>query len=302
VSELPPTFLNVRQLTEYLHLNEKKIYVMAAEGKIPATKLTGKWLFPKVLVDRWLLDSCHGGLMTDRLILGGSDDPLLQAAAIRLTQQLRAQALFSYTVTGTTMGLELLAQGHADACVIHWGRAEESEVRHPALIQQYNSSKNWILVHLFCRSQGLIVRAQDQSRFEDPTVALDRNTRWAVRQKGAGSQRFLKEWLMTHSYPFERLTVTNTAYSEREMVSMIARGEADIGPGTLSAAKEFGLGFIPVCEESFDLVVPRSVYFRKLLQQLFEFIQGPEGVMLAHRLQGYDLSRSGRLVWNSEGE
>jgi putative molybdopterin biosynthesis protein len=302
VSELPTAFLNVRQLTEYLHLNEKKIYVMAAEGKIPATKLTGKWLFPKVLVDRWLLDSCHGGLLTDRLILGGSDDPLLQAATIRLTQQLRSQALFSYTVTGTTMGLELLAQGHADACVIHWGRAEESEVRHPALIQQYNSSKNWILVHLFCRRQGLIVRVQDQSRLEDPASALDQNTRWVVRQKGAGSQRFLKEWLMTHSYPFERLTVCSTAYSEREVVSMIARGEADIGPGTLSAAKEFGLGFIPVCEESFDLVVPRSVYFRKLLQQLFEFLQGPEGVMLAHRLQGYDLSRSGRLVWNAEGE
>lgn len=86
------------------------------------------------------------------------------------------------------------------------------------------------------------------------------------------------------------------------MVSMIATGEADIGPGTLSAAKEFGLGFIPVCEESFDLVVPRGVYFRRLLQQLFEFLQGPEGTMLAHRLQGYNLSRSGRLMWNSDGK
>lgn len=302
MSELSPVFLNVRQLTEYLHLNEKKIYVMAAEGKIPATKLTGKWLFPKVLVDRWLLDSCHGGLLTDRLILAGSDDPLLQAVAIRLTQQLRAKALFSYTATGTTMGLELLAQGHADACVIHWGRAEESEVRHPALIQQYNQSKNWIIVHLFCRSQGLIVRTQDQSRFEDPSVAMNKSTRWAVRQQGAGSQRFLKEWLMSYSYPYECLTVSHTAYSEREMVSMISTGEVDIGPGTLSAAKEFGLGFIPVCEESFDLVVPRGVYFRRLLQQLFEFLKGSEGTMLAHRLQGYNLNRSGRLLWNAEGE
>nr|WP_269750505.1 substrate-binding domain-containing protein [Neptunomonas qingdaonensis] len=248
------------------------------------------------------MDSCHGGLLTDRLILAGSDDPLLQAVAIRLTQQLRAQALFSYTVTGTTVGLELLAQGHADACVIHWGRAEESEVRHPALIQQYNPSKNWILVHLFCRSQGLIVRAQDQSRFEDPDVAMHQSTRWVIRQQGAGSQRFLKEWLMSYSCPIERLTVSQTAYSEREMVSMIATGEADIGPGTLSAAKEFGLGFIPVCEESFDLVVPRGVYFRRLLQQLFEFLQGPEGMMLANRLQGYNLNRSGRLLWNADGE
>ncbi|WP_432471030.1 substrate-binding domain-containing protein [Amphritea sp. HPY] len=302
MSDMPAVFMNVRQVTEYLNLNEKKIYAMAAEGQIPATKLTGKWLFPKALVDRWLLESCHGGLMTDRLILGGSDDPLLQAVAIRLTHKLRTKALFGYTVTGTKLGLELLAKGHADACAIHWGRMEESEVRHPALLQQYSESRNWILVHLFCRSQGLVVRSQDQYRLEDPHQALDYRTRWVVRQEGAGAQRFLKEWLVGHARPYEQLTVSNTVFSERELASVIAKGEADIGPGTLSAAKEFGLGFIPVCEESFDLVVPRNVYFRRLLQQLFEFLQSPDGVMLAQNLQGYDLSRSGRLVWSADGE
>ncbi|MCP4595550.1 helix-turn-helix transcriptional regulator [Neptuniibacter sp.] len=300
MSDMNNAFLNARQLAEYLHLNEKKVYAMAAEGEIPATKLTGKWLFPKSLVDRWLLESCHSGMMADRLLLSGSDDPLLQAAANRLTQQLRTKALFSYTVTGTKLGLDLLAQGHADACAIHWGRAEESELRHPALLQQYTQSKHWILVHLFCRSQGFIVRTMDQSRLEDPVEALDYSTRWVVRQEGAGSQRFLNEWLAGQAFPYDSLTVGSTAYSEREVASLIAKGEADIGPGTLSAAREFGLGFIPVCDESFDLVVPRNVYFRKLLQQLFEFFQSPEGVDLAQRLQGYDLSRCGRLVWSAD--
>ena len=42
MSDFNNAFLNVRQLSEYLHLNEKKVYAMAAEGEIPATKLTGK--------------------------------------------------------------------------------------------------------------------------------------------------------------------------------------------------------------------------------------------------------------------
>lgn len=300
MTEFNNAFLNVRQLSEYLHLNEKKVYAMAAEGEIPATKLTGKWLFPKSLVDRWLLESCHGGIMADRLLLAGSDDPLLQAASNRLTQKLKTQALFSYTVTGTKLGLDLLGQGHADACAIHWGRMEESDVRHPALLQRYSQSKHWILVHLFCRSQGLIVRDADQLRFETSNDALDYSTRWVVRQEGAGSQRFLNEWLAGQAVPYDSLTVCHTAFSEREVASLIAKGEADIGPGTLSAAREFGLGFIPVCNESFDLVVPRNVYFRNLLQQLFEFLQSLEGIELANRLQGYDLSRCGRLVWSSE--
>lgn len=300
MSEVTQAFLNVRQLSEYLHLNEKKVYAMAAEGEIPATKLTGKWLFPKSLVDRWLLESCHSGIMADRLLLTGSDDPLLQAVVNRLTQTLRTKALFSYSVTGTKLGLELLAQGHADACTIHWGRAEESEVRHPALLQQYAQSKHWILVHLFCRSQGFIVRNEDLTFLTPSDQPLKCSTRWVIRQDGAGSQRFLNEWLAGEAFPLASLTVTSTAYSEREVASLIAKGEADIGPGTLSAAKEFGLGFIPVCSESFDLVVPRNVYFRRLLQQLFEFFQSDEGIELAQRLQGYDLSRCGRMVWSAD--
>lgn len=293
-------YLNVRQLADYLHLNEKKVYAMAADGEIPATKLTGKWLFPKALVDRWLLESCHGGLMSDRLILSGSDDPLLQCAVTRLTQKLRTKALFSYTVTGTKLGLDLLAQGHSDACAIHWGCASESDVRHPALIQQYAQSKQWILVHLFCRSQGFIVPLAEEKRLSDPSQVLNTHTRWIRRQDGAGSQRFLNEWLAQHTFPLENLPVVTTAFSEREVASQIAKGEADIGPGTLSASREFGLGFIPVCDESFDLVVPRTVYFRRLLQQLFEYLQSSEGKVLAAELEGYDLSRCGRLIWSAD--
>ena len=43
-------FMTVRQIAEYLQLNEK-IYALATEEKIPATKVTGKWMFPRELID-----------------------------------------------------------------------------------------------------------------------------------------------------------------------------------------------------------------------------------------------------------
>ena len=64
----PPNFMSVRQVAEYLHINEKKVYSLVSEGKLPASKLTGKWLFPRQLVDQWVLESTHGGLLTDRLL------------------------------------------------------------------------------------------------------------------------------------------------------------------------------------------------------------------------------------------
>ncbi len=41
-----PRFMNVRQVARYLQINEKKVYALVNEGRIPATRLTGKWLFP----------------------------------------------------------------------------------------------------------------------------------------------------------------------------------------------------------------------------------------------------------------
>ena len=79
--------MTVRQVAEYLQLNEKKIYALATEEKIPATKVTGKWMFPRELIDRWMLESAHGGVFTDQLVIAGSEDPLLLPDAAQTFKQ-----------------------------------------------------------------------------------------------------------------------------------------------------------------------------------------------------------------------
>ena len=46
-SENSDMFFDVHQVSRLLHINEKKIYALAKEGRLPGTKVTGKWLFPK---------------------------------------------------------------------------------------------------------------------------------------------------------------------------------------------------------------------------------------------------------------
>lgn len=289
-------YMTVKEVASYLHLNEKKVYQLASDGHLPATKVTGKWLFPRKLVDQWLMESSHHGVLSDRLLISGSDDPLLQAGLLRMMQEQQYQALYSYMPTGTQAGLGLLAQGLVDCCTLHWGKAEESQLRHPALIRQYSGARHWVLVHLYKRQQGLILRKDEEAL---PLTELLKK-RWVVRQEGAGSQRFLKDWLGQQGAQLEGLNKTAAALTERETAAAIAQNRADLGPGTLAAATELGLGFIPVYEEAFELVVPRPVYFRRLLQQLFEWLQSEEGRRKAEQLEGYQLVQSGKLVWNGE--
>jgi len=295
-----PHFLDVRQVADYLNLNEKKIYALVSDGRIPGTKVTGKWMFPRELIDRWMLESSHGGLLTDRLALTGSDDPLLLRVVQNLARDTGARALVSYTATGTRLGLELL-QGHrADACALHWGPSTESHLRHPALIAQYSGHKRWILVRLYQREQGLMVRPDLLKSGMAVGDLLRRPLRWAMRQDGAGARRFLQETLTEHRIKPDALDVVTTALSERDAAVAIVLGRADTAPGAHAAAREAGLGFVGCGWESFDLALERGIYFRKLLQDLIACLQKPETGELAAMLGGYDLGESGRLVWGQD--
>lgn len=294
------TFMSVKQVAAYLHLNEKKVYALVNEGHIPATKVTGKWMFPRELVDRWMLDSAHGGLLNDRLIIAGSDDPLLYRLIMAFARDMGAHAQIAYTPTGTKLGLDLLQAHRIDVAAIHWGPDTESATRHPALLRQFPQHRNWVLIRAFRREQGLMVSPPVLSHSEDPTELAKPQFRWAMRQTGAGAQRFLAEMLMKHGISADGLNVTTTALSDREAASAIALDQADIAPGARAAAAEAGLGFIPFGWEAFDLALPRGIWFRRLFQDLLNRIKSGDGQQLADDLSGYDLSCAGELVWGDD--
>ena len=49
--------LTTAEAAAYLRLKERKIYEMVAEGTVPCTKVTGRWLSPKAELDHWLASS-----------------------------------------------------------------------------------------------------------------------------------------------------------------------------------------------------------------------------------------------------
>jgi putative molybdopterin biosynthesis protein len=289
-------FLSVKQVADYLDVHEKKIYALAADGVIPATKITGKWLFPRDLIDQWLMESSHGGVLADRLLIAGSDDPLLYRAIMHLVNEVQGHALIGYTTTGTQLGLSLLARRRADVCAMHWGPASESGQRHLAVIRQYPQQRDWIVERAFYRQQGLIIAPGVRPIDGDLAPLFTSGVRWAMRQEGAGSQRFLRETLARQGVDSSALRVTAHAHSEREAASLIAMDQADVAPGACSAAAEFGLEFLPIGWEAYDLVLRRGVYFRTLFTKLRELLRGSECQRWAQLLGGYDFSDSGKLI------
>jgi excisionase family DNA binding protein len=293
-------YMSVKQVASYLNLNEKKIYALVSDHRIPATKITGKWMFPRELIDKWMLDSSHGGLLTDRLIVSGSDDPLLYRIVLEYAAATGSYALISYSPTATQLGLSLLESRRVDVCGIHWGPDTESHIRHPALLKQHSEANNWVLIHAFRREQGLMLKANSVLQNQTIEEIISSPLRWSLRQSGAGAQRFLMERLSLYNLNADDLNSINTALSEREAAASIAMGITDIAPGVRAAATEYGLDFIPFGWESFDLVIPRQIWFRRLFQELINRLKSRSSQQLAETLSGYDLSRTGELVWGDD--
>lgn len=293
-------FMNVKQVSGYLHLNEKKIYDMVNRGVIPATKVTGKWMFPKELIDKWMLDSTHNGLLRDRLIIAGSEDPFLYRIINDFSQSLGSKAVVTYTNTNTRTGLELLNANRVDACCIHWGPAQESTTRHPSLLQQYSSSGNWILIRAFQREQGLLFKSPADYQPPPVTDLFDRHYRWDVHCKGSGSQRFLLEVLSRNGLSIDDLNATSNSFTDREAAAAIHLQRCDVALGTRATANEFGLGFVSLGMEHFDFVLPRDIWFRHLFLNLIENINSESAHRMAQELGGYEIDNCGKLVWGDE--
>ena len=105
-----PQFLTTKEVAALLRIKERKVYELATDGAIPVSRVTGKLLFPRDLVEMWVQQHVEylGGresLRQHPSVLAGSHDPLLEWA---LRESGSGLAVY---FDGSLDGLERLAQG-----------------------------------------------------------------------------------------------------------------------------------------------------------------------------------------------
>ena len=120
-----PELMNTREVARYLGINEKKVYFLAKSGKIPCTRVTGKWTFPKKLIDQWIEESASGLVARKAkaeerrfLLAAGSDDPSLGILHDLYEAQTQPASFFMTTV-GSSGGLAAIRSGVADFATAH---------------------------------------------------------------------------------------------------------------------------------------------------------------------------------------
>ncbi len=287
--------MTTREVADYLRLRERKIYDLVSNGAIPCTRVTGKWLFPRSLIDLWLLENAEGGGPEPRTrpaaVVAGSHDPLLEWAV-----QASGCGL-ALLVGGSMDGLARFARGEAAACGLHI--PEEQDEYNLDTVRR-TVAGDYVIVEWARRSQGLMLAAGNPLQIEGVADLRDRGARVIDRQEGAGSRLLLARQLERAGVERgEVVYVDEIAVNHADVARAVHAGHADAGLGIEAAARDAGLTFLPLAQERFDLLVDRREYFEPPVQALLALTRAHRFAERAQALGGYDIARTGDVRYNA---
>lgn len=128
-------------------------------------------------------------------------------------------------------------------------------------IRKYFPDGGVRLLECVGRVQGIMVQKGNPLHISEIGDLSRPGLRYVNRQKGSGTRVLMdylckKEGIDTKNiYGYEREELTHTS-----VAAQIANDTADAGMGILSAAKIYGLDFIPICLEQYDLLIPDEAW------------------------------------------
>jgi len=290
--------MTTHEVADYLRIKERKVYDLVRRGDIPCSRRSGKWLFPKALIDRWVLQGVRStelALGPAPAIIAGSHDPLLDWAVRESNCGLAILA------GGSLDGLSRVADGEAAACGAHM-RDPDTGTYNVPWVARTLAARDVVVIRWARRTQGLLVAAGNPlglSGIADLGGAA--KPRVGQRQPGAGSQMLLGQLLDEANIDLSQVDlIAPPARSEGDLAQLIADGKADAGVAIAAVARTHRLDFVSLATEYFDLVIRRYDYFEPPIQALLAFARSAPFAVRADELTGYDVSEVGQVVWNGD--
>ena len=303
VAEVQSRFLTTKDVAELFNVNEKMIYSLVNDKGLPATKVTGKWLFPRRLVEEWL--EAHilnykrnsSDLSSDSglLLLAGSDDPLFQKVlSLFHTKQKDTVAFFANQ--GSMGGLISMRRGLCHIGVCHLLQDDNNEYNFGFAEQELD--KPPVFVNFSQREQGIILQKGNPKEIRSINDFARDDIRIVNRPLGTGTRLLLDYEIGRSEISTENISGYDIEVSRHLDAGLeVLAGRADAAPAIRAVAGMLDIDFIPLRWERFDLLISRERFFEKGIQSFISLLHEKEFRQLAQSFEGYDVSLCGKMLF-----
>lgn len=226
------------------------------------------------------------------LVCSGSHDLLLDLLGDLLRRRYPDRWLSSSHV-GSQAGILALRRGEAHLAGVHLLDPATGEYN-VSYVRRYLPGRPAVLFRLARREQGLLVPRGNPLGLRSFADLARPGLRYVNRQRGSGTRVLLDYHLgLAGIDPASISGYEHEAFTHTAVAATVAAGSADTGLAIRAVADSFGLDFVPLAEECYDLLIPLEHYQMEEMQALLALARSPEWRERVRRFAGYDLSDSG---------
>lgn len=258
--------------------------------------MTGKWLFPRGDLDRWLLAGMtrpSGVVPADPpAIVGGSDDPLLQWAPSE------SRAGLAILPEGSESGHRRFLAGEVIAAAIHFhDLVAPNNDANIDVVSTESSLYDAVLFGFATREQGLLVAVGDSLGLTGVADALMKRVRLAARPEGAGAQQLLHALVQRAGMAAAQPRPVLVAATGADIAQAFWSDCVDWGIAPRAVVTAAGVGFVSLLTERFDMLMCQRDSYRALLQSFPSLLKSPVSAERTRELNGLDVSQAGTVRW-----
>lgn len=295
--------LSTKEIAQKLGVNEKMVYTLISEKSLPATKITGKWLFPLHLVEEWIETHTINYPKPSRqlppyqglLIMAGSNDPLLEKT-IALFNRRYAEHVAVFGNLGSMGGLRALRRSLCHIASCHLLQENESEYNFDFAGRELDQMP--AVVNFCRREQGVLIPEGNPKNISGIGDFARSDVRIVNRQVGTGTRLLIDREIKKMGLKPEQIKGYQHEVPRHLDVGLeILSGRVDAGPGIRSIAGLLGLDFMPLRWERYDLMIAKERFFDEGVQLFLGLLADVEFKTFAANLYGYDVSFSGKVVY-----
>ena len=248
-------------------------------------------------LDHWRVkEGSHSPDLTDTIFFNGSHDLMVGWISAHFNEIYR-DISFQPTFSGSLGGLIALANGNAHLAGSHlWD--EETNTYNIPFVRKLLPGKQIALVTLAHRRLGLILQPGNPMGIRNLSDLVKEGIIFINRQSGSGTRVWLDTQLHRLGIKSDLITgYSNERSTHADIARLIADGQANVGIGLEAAALAFGLDFLFLTLECYDLIIPETLMKQPPILALVDWLQSSDARKVIAAFKGYDAHLTGQITW-----
>lgn len=228
-----------------------------------------------------------------RLVLAGCDPAT--GLLSRMVEKISGVEIVS-AAASSKLALTWLSEGKVHIAGSHLEDPKTGEFNLPFLRKHF-PDEDFMVVTFARWEEGLVVASGNPKGVKKIEDLARKNVKFVNREPGSGSRGLLDQLLEKAGMEAQKVQgYERIAFGHLAAAYFVLSGDADVCLATRSAAQTFGLDFVPLHSERYDLVMRKKTADLPAVKAFLDVLQRAALRRKLEVLAGYDTSNTGTLV------